>query len=163
MNKKKTTMLVIFLVAILAVIYTIASTYAVIIEVSEEEGRQEIINKITLRDLVTDENGQYNSYYYDIKKELDITDTEATLLMSSTKLNENLQIVLDSIVDYKLNNNTSAKLSNNEIYNLIVEGVNNTGSLSTELRNKVITKSNIYKQDISNFLYDIEVSLIGSI
>lgn len=163
MNKKKTTMLVIFLVAILAVIYTIASTYAVIIEVSEEDGRQEIINKITLRDLVTDENGQYNSYYYDIKKELDITDTEATLLMSSTKLNENLQIVLDSIVDYKLNNNTSAKLSNNEIYNLIIEGVNNTGSLSNELRNKVITKSNIYKQDISNFLYDIEVSLIGSI
>lgn len=163
MNKKKTTMLVIFLVAILAVIYTIASTYAVIIEVSKEEGRKEIINKITLRDLVTDENGQYNSYYYDIKKELDITDTEATLLMSSTKLNENLQIVLDSIVDYKLNNNTSAKLSNNEIYNLIIEGVNNTGSLSNELRNKVITKSNIYKQDISNFLYDIEVSLIGSI
>lgn len=163
MNKKKTTMLVIFLTGILTVIYTIASTYAVIIEVAEEEGRQEIVNKITIRDLVTDENGQYNSYYYDVKKELDITDTEATLLITSVRLNKNLQVVLDSIVDYKLNNDTSARLSNNEIYNLIVDGVNNTGSLSEELRNKVISKSNIYKRDISDFLYDIEVSLIGNI
>ena len=163
MNKKKTTMLVIFLTGILTVIYTIASTYAVIIEVAEEEGRQEIVNKITIKDLVTDENGQYNSYYYDVKKELDITDTEATLLITSVRLNKNLQVVLDSIVDYKLNNDTSARLSNNEIYNLIVDGVNNTGSLSEELRNKVISKSNIYKRDISDFLYDIEVSLIGNI
>jgi len=161
MNKRKSVGLVVFLIGILAVVYTLASTYAVIIEVKDEEGRQEIINNITLRDLVTDENGQYNSYYYDIKKELDITDTEAILLMNSARLNENLQIVLDSIVDYKLNNNYNAKLSNDEIFNLIVEGVNNTGSLTNELRNKVINKSNIYRQDISNYLYDIDVSLIG--
>lgn len=161
MNRKKTTMLVVFIIGILAVIYTLASTYAVIIEVKDEEGRQEIINEITLRDLVTDENGQYNSYYYDIKKELDITDTEATLLISSKRLNENLQTVLDTIVDYRLNKNYNAKLSNDEIYNLIQEGVNNTSNLSEELRNKVINKSKIYKQDISDFLYDIDVTLIG--
>lgn len=161
MNKRKSIVLVVFLVGILAVVYTLASTYAVIIEVKDEEGRQEIINNITLRDLVTDESGQYNSYYYDIKRELDITDTEAILLMNSARLNENLQIVLDSIVDYKLNNNYNAKLSNDEIFNLIVDGVNNTGSLTNDLRNKVINKSNFYRQDISNYLYDIDVSLIG--
>ena len=161
MNKKKTTMLVVFLVGVLAVIYTLASTYAVIIEVKEEDGRKEIINKITLRDLVTDENGQYNSYYYNIKRELDITDTEAILLMSSKKLNENLQIVLESIVDYKLNNNNGARLSSDELYNLILDGINNTGNLSEELKNKVINKSDFYKMDISEFLYDIDVTLIG--
>lgn len=161
MNNKKKTILVVFVVGILALIYTLASTYAVIIEVQEEEGRQEIINKITLKDLVTDDNGQYNSYYYDIKRELDITDTEATILMSSQKLNEHLQTVLDSIVDYKLNKNYNAKLSNNQIYNLIIDGIHNTGNVSDELRNKVINKSNIYKQDIVDFLYDIDVTLIG--
>jgi len=161
MNGKKLSLLVIVLVSFLAIVYTLASTYAVIINVREEEGRNEIINEITLRDLVTDENGVYNSYYYDIKNELDITSEEATLLLVSNRLNENLQVVLDSIVDYKLNNNSSARMSNDEIYNLIVDGVNNTGNLSQELRNKVITKSNRYIQDISDYLYDIEVSLIG--
>ena len=161
MNCKKLSLLVIILVSFLAIVYTLASTYAVVINVREEEGRNEIINEITLRDLVTDENGVYNSYYYDIKNELDITSEEATLLMVSTRLNKNLQVVLDSIVDYKLNNNSSARMSNDEIYNLIVEGVNNTGNLSQELRNKVIIKSSTYIQDISNYLYDIEVSLIG--
>lgn len=161
MNGKKLSLLVIILVSFLAIVYTFASTYAVIINVREEEGRNEIINEITLRDLVTDDNGVYNSYYYDIKNELDITSEEATLLMVSTRLNKNLQVVLDSIVDYKLNNNSSARLSNNDIYDLIVDGVNNTSNLSQELRNKVITKSNTYIQDISKYLYDIDVSLIG--
>lgn len=161
MNIKKSTMLVIFLTAILAVVYTLASTYAVIIEVREEDGINEIVNEITLRDLVTDENGMYNSYYYDIKRELDINDTEATLLMMSVRLNENLQVVLNSIVDYKLNNSVSARLSSDEIHELIVDGVNNTGNLSDELRTKVIDKSNVYKQDISNYLYDIDISVIG--
>lgn len=161
MNIKKSTMLGIFLVGILVVVYTLASTYAVIIEVREEDGINEIVNEITLRDLVTDEKGAYNSYYYDIKNELDITDTEATLLMMSVRLNENLQVVLNSIVDYKLNNNVDARLSSDEIHDLIVDGVNNTGNLSDELRAKVINKSNIYKQDISNYLYDIDISVIG--
>lgn len=161
MNGKKLSLLVIILVSFLAIVYTLASTYAVVINVREEEGRNEIINEITLRDLVTDENGVYNSYYYDIKNELDITNEEATLLMVSTRLNKNLQVVLDSIVDYRLNNNSSARLSNNDIYDLIVDGVNNTSNLSQELRNKVITKSNTYIQDISKYLYDIDISLIG--
>jgi len=161
MNIKKSTMLVIFLIGTLAVVYTLASTYAVIIEVRDEDGINEIVNQITLRDLVTDEDGTYNSYYYDIKDELNITDTEAVLLMVSVRLNENLQVVLKSIVDYKLNNNVDSRLSSDEIHDLIADGVNNTGNLSEELRSKVIDKSNVYKQDISNFLYDIDVSMMG--
>ena len=64
------------------------------------------------------------------------------------------------MVDYKLNNNISAKLSNDYIYNLILDGVNNTNTLSEELKMKVINKAYEYKQDISNYVYDIEVKLI---
>ena len=64
------------------------------------------------------------------------------------------------MVDYKLNNNISAKLSNDYIYNLILDGVNNTNTLSEELKTKVINKAYEYKQDISNYVYDIEVKLI---
>lgn len=160
MKKKTTTILVIFLVAILTIIYTLASTYAVIIEVKDEDGKQEIINRITLRDLVTNDNGVYNNYYYDVKNELDITDVEATLLIESKALNDNLQVVLNSVVDYKLNDKKT-KLTNDEIYNLINEGLNKTGNLSEELKTKVINKTNEYINDISDYLYDIDVKLIG--
>ena len=161
MNKRKTTILIVFLAAILTVIYTLASTYAVFIEVKEEDGIQEIVNEITIRDLVTDENGVYNNYYYDIKKELDIAEQEATLLIRSEPLNKNLREVLTSIVDYNLNNNKDAKLSNNKIYELIENGLNETSNLSENLKNKVLNKSNQYIEDISEFLYDIDVKLIG--
>ena len=160
MNKKTTSLLVIIITLSLVLIYTLASTYAVIINVKEENGVKEIINVITLRDLVTNDDGTYNSTYYDIKNELNITDDEANLIMESERLNENLQIVLKTIVDYKLNNNTNAKLSNEEIYNLIADGVNNTNTLSQELKNKILDKSNKYKQDISDYVYDIEVNVL---
>ena len=161
MKKRFSTILVIVIVLSLTLIYTIASTYAVIIDVKENDGVTEIVNVITLRDLVTDDNGNYNNVYYNVKNELNITEDEAELILSSDKLNENLQIVLNSIVDYKINNNTEAKLSNDEIYNLILDGVNNTDTLSIELKDKIINKANIYKQDISDYVYDIEVNLIG--
>lgn len=161
MNKKITSILVIIVTLSLVLIYTLASTYAVIIEVRQEEGINEIVNVITIRDLVTNDDGTYNSIYYDVKNELNITDEEAELIFESEKLNENLQIVLNSIVDYKLNNNTNAKLSNDEIYNLIVDATNNTNTFSLELKNKIINKSNKYKQDISDYVYDIDVNLIG--
>ena len=161
MDRKKTIILVIFVGTILTLVYTMASTYAVLIEVKEEEGIQEIVNIITIRDLVTNDNGTYNKYYYDILKELDITDIEATLLIESKALNKNLKIMLTSIVDYNLNKNYDAKLKNNEILNLISDGLLNTGNISEELREKVIDKSNLYIQDISEYLYDIDVTLVG--
>lgn len=159
MNKKMG-ILVIGIAMLLTVVYTLASTYAVIINVKEEEGIKQIVNEISIKDLVTNDNGTYNSYYYDAKRELDILDYEATYLIESKALNENLKIVLTSIVDYKLNNNLDAKLSNDEVYNLIVDGVNNTKLLSSELKSKVIDKANQYKKDISDFLYDIDVKLL---
>ena len=162
-NKKISIVFVILISLSLVLIYTLASTYAVIINVKEENGIKEIVDVITLRDLVTDDNGNYNDLYYDIKNELNITSEEAELILESDKLNDNLQIVLNSIVDYKLNNDIDAKLSNDEIYDLIVDGVNNTNTLSSELKNKIINKSNIYKQDVSDYVYDIDVNLIGGI
>jgi len=161
MNKKRTTILAGIIIFSLVLIYSIASTYAVIIDVKDKEGVKEIINVITIKDLVTNDDGTYNNTYYEVKKELDITDDEANLIMASDKLNENLQIVLNSIVDYKLNNNINAKLSDEKIYNLILDGVNNTNTLSEELKRKIIEKSNKYKQDISNYVYDIDVNLVG--
>lgn len=145
----------------LVLIYTLASTYAVIIEVREQNGIKEIVNVITIKDLVTNDDGTYNNIYYDVKNELNITEEEVNLIFESERLNENLQIVLNSLVDYKLNNNIDTKLSNDEIYNLIVEGTNNTNTFSDELKNKIITKSNKYKQEISDYVYDIDVNLIG--
>ena len=54
-------------------------------------------------------------------------------------------------------------MSNDYIYNLIVDGVNNTDTLSEELKIKVINKALEYKQDISDYVYDIEVNLIEGV
>jgi len=145
----------------LTLIYTLASTYAVIINVRENEGLREIVNQITIRDLVINDDGNYNNTYYTVKNELNITSEEAELIMDSVRLNENLQLVLNSVVEYKLDNNKEVRLTDNEIYNLILDGVYNTDTFSDELKNKIINKSNIYKDDVSEFLYDIDVNLIG--
>ena len=48
-----------------------------------------------------------------------------------------------------------------KLYFLIIEGINSTSNISEELKNKVTISSDRHKQDISDFLYDIEVSLKG--
>ena len=90
-EKNNSTILVILIVISLIIIYTLTSTYAIIINVKEENGIQEIVNIITLRDLLTNENGTYNNTY--VIKEVPLTKEEANLIMDSNKLNENLQIV----------------------------------------------------------------------
>ena len=161
MNKKTTTIIATIVIVTLTLVYTLASTYSVVINVTEKDGITEIVNQINIRDIFTNDDGTYNDIYYDVKNELNITEDEADILMNSTKLNEHLQTVLNSIVDVKINNNENSKLSNEQLYNLIVDGVNNTENITDELKNKVITKSDKYKQDISDFVYDIEVSVLG--
>ena len=95
-----------------------------------------------------------------MKGELNVTEEEINKLMESEPLNNKLKLVLDSIVKYKLRNDKTARYSNDELYNMIEEGTNNTTNIDEELKNKVINTSNKYKQDISDFLYNIEVSLI---
>ncbi len=150
-----------FIIVILIALCTIAGTYAVVINVTSENGVDEITNNINIRDLLTNDNGTYNSTYYQVKNELNVTEEEMNMLMNSEPLNNKLKLVLESIVKYRLRNKEEARYSNEEIYNMIVEGINSTSNISEELKNKVIISSDRHKQDISDFLYDIEVSLKG--
>lgn len=159
---KRITSIVIIVISILLVgLYTVASTYSVIINVIEKDGINEIVNEINIKDLLTNDDGTYNQTYYDLKNELNVSTEEANILMNSKPINDSLQIVLESIVEYKVNDNQNAKLSNEAIYNLIADSIVNTDNLSDEVKSRIINKSSIYKQDISNYIYDIEVSLLG--
>ena len=68
-------------VILLILTYTIASTYAVIIDITDTDGESEIVNVIKIRDLFTREDGSYNKEYYNVVRELDITEEEASLLI----------------------------------------------------------------------------------
>ena len=54
-------------------------------------------------------------------------------------------------------------LSNDDIYNMIVNDVNNDDSINNILKNKVIDKSNVYRSDISDYIYDLDVNLISDL
>lgn len=150
------------LIILIVFISMIAATYSVIINVASNNGINEIVNEITVRDLMIDNNGEYNNTYYEVKRELNITFEEANILINSKELDKQLQVVLKSIVSYKVDGDINSKLSDDEVYNLIVEGVNRDSNISSSLRDKVINKSQIYIRDVSNFLYDIDVNVLGN-
>ena len=156
MNKKITTIIVLVISILLVSLYVISSTYSVIIDVIEKDGKSEIINNITIRDLVTDDNGMYNSTYYDAINELDITEDDANVLMDSVPLNRVLDVILNSIVEYNLHNKN--KISNDELYNLITEAINEDNTINETLKNKAINKTRIYINDISDYMYDIKMT-----
>ena len=86
---KKITSITIIIISILLVgLYTVASTYSVIINVVEKDGIAEIVNEITIRDLLINDDGTYNKTYYDVKNELDLTEEEANVLIESPALND---------------------------------------------------------------------------
>ena len=72
-----------------------------------------------------------------------------------------VKTVLDNVVSYKLRGGT--KLSNDDIYNMIVNDVNKDDGINTILKNKVIDKSNVYRSDISDYIYDLDVNLISDL
>lgn len=156
----KNKFIVALLVVLLTITYTLIGTYAVIINVKTKDGINEIVGKIEIKDLLTNDDGNFNNTYYTVRNTLNVNEEEMNTLMTSSILNEKLQVVLNSIVEYKINNNKDAILSNSEIYNLIVTGVEEATSINNTLKDKVIKNSNNYIQDISTFLYDIEVSKI---
>jgi len=161
---KKTTTIIVLVVSILLVgLYTVTSTYSVIIEVIEKDGITEIVNKINMRDVLTNDNGTFNSTYYDIKNELNISDSEADILLDSTPLNDALQTVLESIVEYKVHNNMDAKLSDTALYNLISDAVIKTNNINDDLKSRIINKSKRYIKDVSEYIYDIDVSVLGDL
>lgn len=148
------------LIVLLIGVSTIMGTYAVIINVVSEEGVDKIVNTIYIKDLLSDDSGIYNSTYYDVKGELDVNDDDMTILMNSSYLNESLRIVLENVVNYKLRG--GSKLSNDKIYDMIVEDVNYDNTINYELKNKVINNGSKYKDDISDYIYDLDVNLINT-
>lgn len=156
----KRKVVIIILLILLIGLYTVASTYSIIIEVTDNNGQNEIVNEIAVRDIFKDANGNYNNLYYDVKRQLNVTEEEASILIDSVYVNDKLQIILQSIVDYKANNIANAKLSNEEIYNMIKESVTNTEGLTEEVKTRIINKSNTYKNDISNYVYDFDINIL---
>ena len=148
------------LIVLLIGVSTIMGTYAVIINVVSEDGVDKIVNTIHIKDLLSDDDGNYNSTYYDVKRELDVNDEEMTILMNSSYLNESLRIVLENVVNYKLRG--GSKLSNDKIYDMIVDDVNNDNTINYVLKNKVINNGSEYKDDISDYIYDLDVNLINT-
>ena len=140
------------LLVLLVGVSTIMGTYAVIINVVSDNGVDKIVDVINIKDLLSDDNGNYNSTYYDVRDELNISDSEMDVLMNSSYLNDSLKTILDNVVSYKLRGGT--KLSNDDIYNMIVNDI---------LKNKVIDKSNVYRSDISDYIYDLDVNLISDL
>lgn len=161
MSKRVTTISILVLSIILIILYVVSSTYAVIINVFDKDGKSEIVNSITIRDFVINDDGTYNQIYYDTVRELEITNEEAQILMDSVFLNEALDVVLNNIVAYKLHN--ESKLSNLEIYELIINALNQDDTINEMLKEKVALKAKEYIKDISDYLYDTEVSNIGEI
>ena len=155
--KKTKGIFISILIILLVFVSTVAATYSVVINVVSNNGINEIVGVITIRDLMTDSEGKFNDTYYNVKKELSISDDEGKILMDSDSLNRELQVVTNSIVEYKVDKKMDSKLSNDEVYNLIVEGVNNDQDISDGLKKRIKEKSQVYINDISDFLYDIDV------
>ena len=155
--KKTKGIFISILIILLVFVSTVAATYSVVINVVSNNGINEIVGVITIRDLMTDSEGKFNDTYYNVKRELSISDDEGKILMDSDSLNREFQVVINSIVEYKVDKKVDSKLSNDEVYNLIVEGVNNEQDISDGLKKRIKEKSQIYINDISDFLYDIDV------
>lgn len=160
MNKKIITISTLLLSILLISLLVVRTTYSLIVNVTSKDGKTELIDKITIRDIITDEYGAYNNYYYNVVTELNITVDEANILIESNKLNSVLNRVLNNVIDYRFNN--GKRLSNDEIINIITEAVNNDNTINNELKEKVINKTNEYIYDITDYLYNIDTNIIGN-
>lgn len=160
--KKGITITVTLLSILLIGLYMVTNTYAVIIEAIEKDGIIEIINDITVKDVLTNSDGTFNETYYIIKDEVGINDEEAQILIKAKSLDEALQVVLKSIAEYKINNNQEAKLTDEELYNIISKATLKINNIDDDLKSRIINKASLYRRDISKYMYDLEVSLVGT-
>lgn len=156
--KKSLVIIGCILTSLLVIVGTLATTYAVYIDVTSKDGVNEVVNKVTTRDLLTNDNGSFNNTYYIVKNEIGASDNEMNILMDSSSINTNLQGVIRSIVNYSLNGGT--RISNDKLYDLILDGVNNT-DIDSSLRERVINSSKKYINDVSDFLYSTPVRKVG--
>ena len=122
-----------------------------------ERGAANTMLGFGLRDLLIDDNGNYTRKYYDVKKELELTDEETNILMESNEVDQTLKVILQSIVDYKIDKKKEAKLTDNELYTLISDTILDINNISDETKSRIINKASVYRNDISKFIYDIDV------
>ena len=157
---KRVTIISVLIVSMLLVsLYVISSTYSVIVNVISRDGEDDIIEKLTIRDILIDNNGNYNSLYYDIKNELDISYDEGEVLIESVLLNNALEVLVRNVVDYKLHN--KEKMSNSDIYDLIVSNVRRDNNISDSVQERVINKTGEYINDIVNYIYDFDIGVLS--
>ena len=145
------------LASLLVVVGTLATTYAMYIDVTSKNGINEIVNRVTALDLLTRDNGEFNDTYYVVMGEIEASSSDMDVLMDSTSINNNLQGVIKSVVNYRLDG--GSRISNDRLYELILDGVNNT-DIDADLRARIINKSRVYIGDISDFLYSTPVRVI---
>ena len=143
MKKKLLTISMLIGSIILMSFLVVKTTYSLINNVTDNRYD---IRIITIRELVTDNNGIYKPEYYKIMSELDISNEEMNLLIESVELNK----VLTSIIN-------SERYSSNSIYELIVNAINNDKTIPDELKDKAIVKIKEYIGDIVNYLYDMNL------
>ena len=160
MTKKITTISILLISTILISLYVVSSTYAVIINIITKDNTSEIVNEITINDLLRDDNGNYNSYYYDVKRELNITKEEEDSLIESVPLNNLLKTILSDVVNYRIHNKN--RLTDEEIYNLIVNAVNSDDNIEEEVKEKVIAKSYMYIKDVTDYIYGITIKNVNN-
>ncbi len=157
MTKKVMTISALVMSILLVSILLISSTYAVIINVIKNE-EEEIISKLTIRDVLVDNEGNYNNLYYDIKRELGISYEEGETLIESVPLNNALETIAKDVVNYKLHHHK--RMSNNDLYNLIVTNINLDTRIDVSVKERVINKTQIYINDIADYIYNFDINLI---
>ena len=150
MTKKITIITLLILLIIVVFLCVISTTYSVITNVINGENNIDI----TIRDLVTDNDGTFNSIYYVSMSKLDITTDEANIIMDSIPLNKTLNVLINNVFDYSMHN--KKKLSNDEIYNLIVDGIYEDDNINMALRDRLIVNVDKHINDIYEYLYTIK-------
>ncbi len=153
MKKKIFTIMMLVFSIIFVSFLLIRATYSLIINVTDNN---EIIGVITIRELITDDNGIYKREYYNVMSELDADNSEMDTLINSVELNKLLNKLLINVVGYRLDNKN--KYSNDELYDLIITAINDDKAIKNELKDIIILKIKIYIQDIADYLYDIKTN-----
>lgn len=153
---KNRTLIIIFLITciLLTITMVIKTTHSLITDITTNN-INETINSITIHDLLIDREGVYKGEFNSIINVLEITYDEANIIINSEKLNQLLTEILNNSYAYHYEN--KPKFTNRYIYNKIVAAVNRDVNINNELKNKVISKSEEFIDNIVTYLYDLEI------
>ena len=138
MTKKITTISILILSIVLVSLYLVKSTYSIIDNIFNNQA----FSEMTITDLLKDKNGEYSDLYYEIKRELDITNEEYNILLTSVSLNKALEIIITD-------NN---ELNENDVYNLIIDSIMEDRNIDNYTKDKVIKRVGIYINDIIDYI-----------